>query len=79
MFGAADRLLPFLQGMALRHADPDDTFDITEFASATILDDPEQLNRLDRLQAQEAAGFTGGAQLEFARERDGRVTGLAER
>ena len=79
MFGTAAVMLPALGAMAQRHADPDDTFDITEFARAATLDDPEQLARMDRLIAQEGAAFTGGAQLEYVRNQQGGVVGLAER
>lgn len=79
MFGSADRMLPMLGALAARHGDPDDTFDIREFAQAATLDDPEQLARLDRLRAQEESTFTGGKQLEVASSREtGGLTGLTD-
>lgn len=61
LFGTAERLLPVLQNLALRHGDTDSTFDITEFASgvATGIADAEQIGRMERLVQQERASFTG--------------------
>jgi hypothetical protein len=77
-FGTADRMLPVLQALAARHGDSDDTFDITEYIGGTFLDDPEQIARQQQLIAQEESTFTGGAALEFMREREGGVTGLLD-
>ena len=63
LFGSAEGLLPTLGALARRHGDADDDFDIQEFTKAAFLDDPEQLSRLGRLQSQEQAQFTGGAQI----------------
>jgi hypothetical protein len=80
LFGTAEAMLPALAAMAARHADPDDTFDITEFAQGAALQDPEQVARIRRLQAQEAASFTGGATTDIQRsERTGGVVGLDTR
>lgn len=77
MFGSAERMLPTLSALAKRHGDPDDDFDITEFAQAVGLDDPEQLDRIERLGAQEESLFTGNARAGVARSRQtGSVTGL---
>lgn len=79
MFGSAASLLPALGALARRHGDPDDTFDITEFAEASALDDPIQLARMGRLQSAEQSQFTGGAEVEFERNRaTGGVSGLAQ-
>ena len=65
--------------LAARHGDPDDTFDITEFAGAAFLDDPEQGARVRRLRAQESSAFTGGGTIDYARsEKGGGVSGLAQ-
>jgi len=77
-FGSAERLLPMLGSLAARHGDADDTFDITELIGGTFLDDPEQVARLDRLRAQEASTFTGGAAVDIVRSRTGGVTGLLD-
>jgi hypothetical protein len=80
LFGSAQRILPLLDGLAKRHADTDDTFDIVEFASAASdIADATQMNRIDRLRAQEQSMFTGGGAIDVTRERDLRLTGLAER
>lgn len=78
MFGSAQRMLPMLGAMAARHGDPDDSFDIGEFADA-YLNDPEQVARITRLRSQEASTYTGGAQLDYVRGQSGGVTGLAQR
>lgn len=77
-FGSAERMLPMLGALAARHGDTDDTFDITELIGGTFLDDPTQMNRIDRLRAQESSTFTGGAALDYARQRTGGVTGLLD-
>lgn len=77
LFGSARQLLPMLGALAARHGDPDDTFDLVEFTDA-FLNDPEQAQRIERLRAQESSTFTGGAQLEYLRDRaTGGVGGLA--
>jgi hypothetical protein len=76
LFGSAARMLPMLGQLAARHADPDSDFDLAEFTDA-YLNDPEQQRRIQRLKAQEASTFTGGAQLEYARDQAGGVAGLA--
>ena len=76
-FGQAASMLPTLTTLAARHADPDDDFSLGEFAAGTIQDDPFQRRRISRLRAQERSTFTGGAQLEYTRDRQGGVSGLA--
>ena len=77
-FGTAELLLPVLGNLAARHGDADDSFDITEFIGGSFLDDPEQVARINRLQAQEASTFTGGAAIDIVRQRTGGVTGLLD-
>ena len=78
-FANAATMVPTLTTLAQRHADPDDTFDLTEFAAAEVFDDPEQRKRIRRLVAQESSTFTGGAQLDLTRAQSGGVTGLSQR
>jgi len=77
LFGTAERMLPMLQSLATRHGDSDDTFDITEFTEAGYLDDPEQMSRINRLQAQEQASFTDVGGIARSRETGG-LTGLTK-
>ena len=80
LFGTAESILPALNALARRHGDTDDTFDITEFAmGASGIADPEQVQRLGRLQSQESSLFTGGAELEWERNRaTGGISGLQQ-
>lgn len=75
LFGAAREQLPILEALAKRHNDPDDDFDLYEFASAYVFNDPQQRRRMARLIAQERALFTGG-KVGVARDRSGGLTGL---
>ena len=77
-FGEAASLMPALNIMAARHADPDDDFDLTDLADLSFFDDPNQRRRMNRLMAQESSTFTGGAQIEFMRSQAGGVTGLMD-
>ena len=77
-FGEAATMIPALGVLAARHADPDDSFDLGEFTSATLFDDPEQRKRMRRLIAQEASTFTGGSQVDYVRGQMG-VAGLEQR
>lgn len=79
LFQQAKALMPTLSVLAGRHADPDDDFDLTEFAGAVELGDVEQQLRMKRLMAQEDAAFTGGGQIDLARTQSGGVAGLAQR
>ena len=80
LFGSAAALLPTLGALARRHGDSDDTFDITEFARGTsAIADVEQIQRINRLKAQEQSLFTGGSELEYERSRaTGGISGLQE-
>lgn len=75
LFGAAQEQLPILEALAKRHNDPDDDFDLYEFASAYVFNDPQQRRRMARLIAQERSLFTGG-KVGVARDRSGGLTGL---
>jgi len=77
-FGAAGELIPAMQVLAQRHADPDDEFDLNDVSAALLFDDPEVRQRMRRLATAERSTFTGGAQLGYARNRQGGVGGLAE-
>lgn len=76
VFGEAANQLPILDILARRHDDPDDDFDINEFLSAAIFDDPEQRRRIRRLVAAEQSMFTQG---RYLREQGGGVIGLVAR
>lgn len=56
-FGLAEGTLPILQGLAARHADPDDDFDLEEFAAGMIFDDARQRQRMRLLVSQEESDF----------------------
>jgi hypothetical protein len=60
LFAVAEATIPVLNVLAARHADPDDTFDLTEFVQGEVMADPFQMRRVRRLQAQEGASFTAG-------------------
>lgn len=61
-FSLAEGALSTLQTLATRHADPDDDFDLTEFAQAQVFGDPGQRDRMRRLMAQERSSFSQGSQ-----------------
>ena len=73
----ADQLMPALEVLASRHADPDDTFDLEEFTQATLWNDPEQARRMRRLISQEQSLFTGSGQINYTKSKAGGVAGLA--
>ena len=75
-FGAARDLVPTMSALASRHADPDDDFDINEFASAALWNDPEQARRMRRLTAQESSLFSGIGGAGVVRSRAGGLAGL---
>ena len=78
LFQTAENMLPTLSVLAARHADPDDTFDLSEFIQADVFSDPTQRRRMNRLIAQEKSTFTSGTQ-DIRRNREtGGVTGLAQ-
>ena len=76
LFGQAAETLPILDVLAARHNDPDDDFDLNEFLSAAIFDDPEQRRRIRRLVAAEESSFS---QALYARGQSGQVTGVLAR
>lgn len=78
LFQRAESFVPVLSTLAARHNDPDDDFDLKEFVSADLFADPTQRRRLTRLIAQESALFTGGAQIDYKRARQGGVAGLRQ-
>jgi len=78
-FAEAENMLPTLQVLAARHADPDDSFDLNEFTQAQIMDDPEQRQRIRRLLAQERSFFGADRGLTITRSQGGSLTGLTER
>ena len=79
LFQQAENLVPVLSVLAARHVDPDDTFNIEEFVSADVFQDPTQRRRINRLMAQEASSFTGGAAVDYRlSQRTGGISGLDE-
>lgn len=78
LFGTAEQLLPVLDSLAKRHGDPDDDFDIKEFARGTYLMDSEQSSRIGRLTAQERSVFTGSATTGVVTDREVGVVGLRQ-
>lgn len=80
LFGTAADLVPELSVLAQRHADPDDDFDINEFAAAAAFNDPDQSRRIRRLLSQERASFQqSGALGVRTDQRTGGLTGLDAR
>lgn len=78
LFIAAEGQLQTLSQLAARHRDPDDTFDLVEFAEANVFGDAEQTRRIRRLLRAEASLFTD--QLGFvATSEDLVLTGLTPR
>lgn len=73
-FGEGVELVPIVNALARRHFDPDDDFDVNEFAAATLLDDPFERRRMRRLIAQESALYRSGTSI--ARNRTGGSAGL---
>jgi len=71
LFSRAQSLLPTLEVLAQRHADPDDDFDISDFTAAAVFSDPTQLRRIRRLQAQESSLFANATtDVLYTRRRD---------
>jgi len=77
LFQAAENMLPTLNVLAARHADPDDEFDINEFIQADIFQNPEQRRRMNRLIAQEHSTF-GASGVDIARSQFGGLAGLEQ-
>jgi hypothetical protein len=80
IFGQAAEMLPVLSTLARRHADPDDDFNLEEFTSAAVFDDPTQRRRMRRLLAQERASFQQSGALGVVRDQStGGQIGLMRR
>jgi hypothetical protein len=79
LFMSAANLVPALNVLTRRHADPDDTFDLEEFVAADLFEDPTQRRRMRRLVNQERASFTGGRPGTLSTLQTGGVTGLRAR
>ena len=77
-FGQASNLIPAMNILSARHADPADEFDLEDVGAAFLFDDPETRRRIRRLQAQESSTFTGGATVDFRRTQTGGVSGLSQ-
>jgi len=77
-FGEAATLLPTLNVLMARHADPNDPMDLNDLADLSFFQDPEQRRIVNRLLAQEESTFTGGAGLDYKRGTTGGVTGLGD-
>jgi len=77
-FSQAADLIPMMNVLQARNADPDDPFDLNDVTSALLFDDPETRRQIRRNTAQESARFTGGVS-EYARSQTtGGVAGLAQ-
>jgi len=81
LFASAEAVLPVLNVLASRHADPDDDFDLQEFVSAQVLRDPGQMQRMKRLLAKERSSFVtaGGLGGPIAQTQTGQKVGLVAR
>jgi hypothetical protein len=77
-FADAEGKLFNLDQLAQRHRDPDDTFDLEEFADATIFGDAVQTKRVQRLLRAEASLFSESLGSVNMRD-DFALTGLASR
>jgi len=77
LFQTAENVLPTLNVLAARHADPDDDFDINEFLQADVFLDPTQRRRMNRLVAQERSTF-GASGVDIARSQFGGLAGLEQ-
>jgi hypothetical protein len=75
---AEGKLFNFNQ-LVERHRDPDDTFDLEEFAEATIFGDAGQTKRVQRLLRAEAALFSNQTFGQTATSDDLALTGLSAR
>jgi len=74
VFAAAAEQLPILDVLARRHNDPTDSFDLNEFLSAAVFNDPNERRRIRRLLAAEQSTFSRSSQI-LAR-RNGALSGL---
>lgn len=75
-FAQAETMVPVLDTLARRHADPDDDFDLNEFTTASLFGDAEGRRRMRRLMAQERASFGADTSLSVRRSEQGSLTGL---
>ena len=74
----AQSIIPAMNVLANRHADPNDEFDLEKFLEADLFKDPAAIREMNRLVAQERSTFTSGTQ-DIRRNREtGGVTGLAQ-
>lgn len=76
-FKKARSLVPTVRDLAARHNDPEDDFDIEHAMDALVFEDPEEVDRLERLFATERASFSDRSGT-FAGQ-GGRLTGLTPR
>lgn len=74
LFGTAQHLVPILDTLAQRHNDPDDDFDIQEFVTSEVFNDPAMNLRMRRLMASERGAFSRTG--SFVNNGDA-ITGLA--
>lgn len=77
-FALAEGAVPVLNALARRHQNPDDDFDLEEFASASLFGDAEQRARMRLVLAQERASFVSGVAGvgQYARDTAGGQQGL---
>jgi hypothetical protein len=78
-FVQAEGQLFTLDQLAQRHRDPDDTFDLEEFAEANVFGDATQTRRIRRLLRQEASLFQTGGFGQVTTSQDFALTGLVAR
>lgn len=80
-FAAAAADIPILQVLAQRHGDPDDEFDLYDFTSVTLEQDPTMRRTVRRYLESERAGFTQGMAGLTTRQNQetGGLAGLAPR
>jgi hypothetical protein len=76
-FAQAGEQVPILQRLAARHDDPDDPFDLDEFADAVVFGDPEARRTIRQLFAAESSLFTSSA--TALEDREGSLIGLRVR
>ncbi len=74
LFGQAATQVPLFGQLASRHFDPEDEFDLGDLVQATVFNDQEQLDRIQRLTGQERSLFSRSTQVR--RNRAGSSVGL---
>ena len=77
LFEGAARVVPVLNVLANRHADPDDEFDLESFVDAEIFQNPAERRRMRRLVAQEQSQFANTTASLRRDQRTGGVGGVA--